>query len=289
MRRSAWTLERRIYAAAKHSVVRPLPPAEVFPMLLNWLKEPLLLGLQPGSPEFFAVQKRILLQRPLMKRCYDDWYGRLLADARSAPPGGQLVELGSGGSYLKDLEPELITSDVVAGVADKVIDARQLPFADNSVRALLLTHVFHHIPEPALFLAEAQRVLVPGGVLSMIEVAHTPFARFFFRHFHHEPYEDTRAEWAFAQKDSMMDSNQALAWIIFERDRAKFESSFSGLKIETLQWMPWLTYFVSGGVTARYLIPNFMNGLLIGTERLMRAFEPFLSLQWQICGRKHPL
>jgi len=36
---------------------------------------------------------------------------------------GPLVELGSGGSYLKELEPSLITSDVVEGVADQVIDA----------------------------------------------------------------------------------------------------------------------------------------------------------------------
>jgi ubiquinone/menaquinone biosynthesis C-methylase UbiE len=168
-----------------------------------------------------------------------------------------------------------------------VIDARQLPFPDNSVRALLLTHVFHHIPDAALFLAEAQRVLVPGGVLSMIEVAHTPFARFFFRNFHHEPYDDRRADWAFTQQDSMMDSNQALAWIIFERDRAKFESSFPGLQIEKLQWMPWFTYFVSGGVTARYLIPRFMNGPLVGIERLIRWCDPFFSLHWHICIRKH--
>jgi len=44
------------------------------------------------------------------------------------------LELGSGGSYLKDLEPSIVTSDVVENVADRVIDARHLPFADHSVR-----------------------------------------------------------------------------------------------------------------------------------------------------------
>src|SRR5260370_30432802 len=122
--------------------------------MFSFLKEPSLEGLRPGTREFFAAQKNAILERPLLKRCYDDWYGRLLGDARSAPPQGVLVELGSGGSYLSDLEPGIITSDVVPDVAHRVIDARHLPFADESVRALLLTHVFHHIPDAAAFFKE---------------------------------------------------------------------------------------------------------------------------------------
>jgi SAM-dependent methyltransferase len=256
------------------------------PFMLAWLKEPSLKGLSLGSPEFFAAQKTAILNRPLLKRCYDDWYRRLLTDAQSAPPQGVMVELGSGGSYLKDLEPSLITSDVVEAVADRVIDARYLPFAENSVRALLLTHVFHHIPDAAAFFKEAERTLIPGGVISMIEVAHTPFARFFFRNFHHEPYEDGSREWFFAQQDSMMDSNQALSWIVFDRDRAKFERRFPSLKVERMVLLPWFTYFASGGVTARYLIPKFMNGLFLLAEMILNPFAPVFSLYWHICLRK---
>jgi SAM-dependent methyltransferase len=245
-----------------------------------------LAGLQPGSPEFFAVQKTIILNRPLLKRCYDDWYARLLRDAKSAPQAGVILELGSGGSYLKDLEPSIITSDVAANVADRVIDARDLPFAGNSVRALLLTHVFHHIPDVDVFLREAERVLVQDGVISMIEVAHTPFARFFFKNFHHEPYRDDCRDWAFAQNDSMMDSNQALSWMVFVRDRLEFEKRHPGWKIETLALMPWFTYFVSGGVTIRDLVPNFLNGMLVSVEHLLKPFAPVFSLHWHICLRK---
>ena len=254
--------------------------------MLAWLKEPSLEGQAPGSPEFFARQKALILGRPLLKRCYDQWYHCLLEDVRSAPPSGIILELGSGGSYLKDLEPAILTSDVVAGVAEQVIDGRKLPFPDASVRALLLTHVFHHIPDVELFFREAQRVLVPGGVISMIEVAHTPFARFFFKRFHHEPYDDKHLDWAFAQSDSMMDSNQALSWLVFERDRPRFERSFPDLHLEATRWMPWLTYLVSGGVTARYLIPRFMNPLLIGSEFLLRPFAAVFALHWHIRVRK---
>jgi SAM-dependent methyltransferase len=254
--------------------------------MLAWLKEPSLKGLQPGSPDFFAAQKAIILHRPLLKRCYDDWYARLLHDVQSVPQPGVILELGSGGSYLKQLEPSIITSDVVANVADQIIDARHLPFADNSVRALLLTHVFHHIPDADAFLKEAERVLVPGGVVSMIEVAHTPFARFFFKKFHHEPYQDNCRDWAFAQNDSMMDSNQALSWMVFVRDRREFEKRHPNLKIEMLALMPWFTYFISGGVTLRDVVPNFLNGLLVGIEKMIEPLAAFFSLHWQICLRK---
>ena len=92
--------------------------------MLIWLREPRLKGLTPGSPDFFTVQRELILKRPLIKRCYDDWYRRLLGDARSAPARGVMLELGSGGSYLKNLEPSIVTSDVVAGVAERVVDGR---------------------------------------------------------------------------------------------------------------------------------------------------------------------
>lgn len=252
----------------------------------GFLKEPSLLGLRVGTPEFFARQKAIIRERPLLKRCYDDWYARMLADVASVPMPGALVELGSGGSYLKELEPSLITSDVVDGVADRVIDARALPFPDASLRALLLTHVLHHIPDLEAFFREAHRALVPGGVISMIEVAHTPFARFFFKNFHHEPYRDDLSDWTFDQRDSMMDSNQALSWMIFVRDRARFEAQFPGLKIEVFAFTPWFTYLTSGGVTMRDVIPRFLHPLFFAAEWLLTPLRPAMALHWHIRVRK---
>ena len=242
--------------------------------------------LKPGTPEFFVLQKEFILKRPLVKRCYDDWYARLLRDADSAPQAGALLELGSGGSYLKDLRASVITSDVVDNVAERVIDGRHLPFPDNSLQAIFLTHVFHHIPDVGKFLEEAERALVPGGVISMIEVAQTPFARLFFKYFHHEPYDDGVKQWPFAQEDAMMDCNQALSWIVFVRDHDTFQKRFPQLTVERLAHIPWLTYFLSGGVTSPYLIPRFMNPFFIWLEKLAGPTAPVFALHWQVCIRK---
>jgi SAM-dependent methyltransferase len=254
--------------------------------MLKSLRERSLDNLPVGSREFFAAQKRLILRRPLLKWCYDVWYARLLEDARSAPGEGALLELGSGGSYLKDLEPSMITSDVVAGVADRVVDGRALPFPDASLKAILLTHVFHHIPDVEAFFREAQRTLVPGGVISMIEVAHTPLARFFFRNFHHEPYRDELEEWSFLQQDAMMDSNQALSWMVFVRDRDELRKRFPDLEVETFSFLPWLSYQFSGGVTGKCLVPDFLAPLMIGLEKLLRPFSPVFALHWHIRVRR---
>ena len=254
--------------------------------MLKALTETSLAGFTVGSRDYFAAQKKLILSRPLLKSCYDQWYARLLADARSVPGRGVLLELGSGGSYLKDLEPAVVTSDVVDGVADRVVDGRSLPYPDGSIQALFLTHVLHHIPDVEAFFREAERALMPGGVISMIEVAHTPFARFFFRRFHPEPYCDKLAEWAFAQRDSMMDSNQALSWMVFVRDLKKFEKLHPRLKLEATSYLPWFTYLLAGGVTGRCLVPGFLVRPLVLGESLLRPLSPCFSLHWHLRVRK---
>ncbi len=256
--------------------------------MLDFLKETSLLAETVGTEGYFAAQKRLIMQRPLLKRCYDEWYERLRSDVRTVRAGGDLVELGSGGSYLKSLEPELITSDVVEGLAERVIDGRHLPFDDGTVRALVLTHVLHHIPDVEAFFREADRVLVPGGVIGMIEVSHTPFARLFFRLLHPEPYDDAQVGWSFDQSDSMMDSNQALSWIVFDRDRHRFERTFPQFVVEEVSFTPWLGYVLSGGVTMRDLVPRFLVGPIDALDRLLRPARPFFALHWHIRVRKLP-
>jgi SAM-dependent methyltransferase len=254
--------------------------------MLKSLKETSLADFKVGSREYFAAQKQLILKRPPLKWCYDRWYAHLLEDARSAPGKGVLLELGSGGSYLKDLEPSVITSDVVDGVADRVVDGRVLPFPDDSVQALFLTHVLHHIPDVSAFFKEAERALMPGGVVSMIEVAHTPFARFFFSNFHPEPYRDDLREWAFEQQDSMMDSNQALSWMAFVRDREKFARLHPRLRIETSSYLPWFSYLLAGGVTGKCLAPGPLSKVLPAIEPFTKPFSPVFALHWHIRLRK---
>jgi SAM-dependent methyltransferase len=254
---------------------------------MSFLHEPRLQGVTIGSPEFFRIQNDLIAKRPALRHCYDIWYRTLLEDPaiKKAPPDARFLELGSGGSRLKEHDARIITSDVSPEIADMVIDARQLPFSDASLHAIFLTHVFHHIPDVSQFLKEAERVLVPGGFVGMIDVAATPFARFFFRNFHPEPFLP-KAGWSFAQEHSMMDSNQALTWIVFKRDYERFQREFPELLMEEKRYLPWLPYLLSGGVTRKDILPKSIVPAIIGTDHALRALYPFFSLHWFIRLRK---
>ena len=242
-----------------------------------------------GSTEWFAAQRRMIESKPLIKRCYDLWYTLLLNDADSVPVAsrtGTIVELGSGLSYIKHLRPQFVTSDLAPGIADMVIDGRTLPFPDRSVQALLLTHVFHHIPDVGRFFREACRVLVPGGVISMVDCTHTPFARFFFSSVHPEPYDDRAREWNFPEGNSMLDSNQALAWMVFRRDAAEFRRQFPALHLEQVRYLPWLSYLLSGGVNLRSFIPRFMTPVFPAIDTLLTPLDPLFAIHWHLTVRK---
>jgi SAM-dependent methyltransferase len=197
-----------------------------------------------------------------------------------------VVELGSGSSYLQERIPDMITSDVVPGVAETVIDGRCLPFRDASVKAIMLTHVMHHIPDVEAFFREAQRVLVPGGVVSMIECAHTPLGRFFFSSIHPEPYLPDATAWQFDQQDQMLDSNQALSWILFRRDREQFEAKFPDFEVGEFSYLPWFGYLLSGGVNLRSLVWKPLAPAVIGFEWLLRPLDRFGAIHWHVCVRK---
>jgi hypothetical protein len=257
--------------------------------VFSLLREPRLVGLQAGSPEYFRVQGSLIQARPLLKYCYDTWYREMVEanHGREFLPG-EALELGSGGSLLSGFVPGLITSDVMEGVADRVIDGRHLPFQDGTLQAIFMTHTLHHIPDVSRFLREADRVLKPGGFVAMVEVAHTRFARLFFDRFHPEPYDDSAPDWTFSQADSMMDSNQALSWMVFERDRSRFAAEFPRFRVERKKWLPWVTYLLGGGVTMRNLVPRFLTPGLIGLENLAVPLRPWLSLHWLLILRRLP-
>ncbi|MFN8161882.1 MAG: class I SAM-dependent methyltransferase [Solirubrobacterales bacterium] len=84
---------------------------------------------------------------------------------------GRLLDLGCGvGHSYHLLEPrETVGVDIDAGALDGqdretvVADMRRLPFEDGSFSSLLSVQSVEHVPDPERVLAEAARVLEPGG------------------------------------------------------------------------------------------------------------------------------
>ncbi|HZP85908.1 MAG TPA: class I SAM-dependent methyltransferase [Burkholderiales bacterium] len=234
--------------------------------LRTWLAHPLTRELDIDAPDTTALRRQIIAGKPFLRSIYDEWY-RLVRDALPDMEG-EVLELGSGAGFMRQYIDDLLTSEIflTPGVRT-VLDATALPFPAASLRAIVMTDVFHHIPRPRAFLSEASRSLKPGGRIVMVEPWVTPWSRLVYRRFHHEPFLPEAPRWEFPASGPLSGANGALPWIIFERDRAAFEREFPFLRISVIRpFMP-LAYLVSGGVSMRSLMPGVAYRLWRVLER----------------------
>jgi SAM-dependent methyltransferase len=212
--------------------------------------------------------KRIILSKPFLKNIYLGWYNQLLEIAKKNNSGLHL-EIGSGGGFLKDNFPDVITSDVLplSGV-DRILNAEELPFDDNSISSIMMVNVFHHIPRPYLFLNEAQRCLMPSGYIVMIEPANTFFSRFIYKKFHHEPF-DPDGPFEIKFGNPLSNSNQALPNIYFQKGAEKFKIDYPDLIIKKIQYHTPLLYLLSGVVSRAAFVPQFTFSLFKFVEKII--------------------
>ncbi len=221
------------------------------------------LGLD--DPATTTHRADLLRRRAYLQQLYRHWYALLIAELPAVT--GRVLELGSGGGFLKDLLPEVITSDVLPiPTVERVLDARDLPFGDASLRSIVGTNVLHHIPEIERFFDEASRVLVRGGRLIFIEPWPTSWSLLIYRHFHHEPF-DPAAGWEIPPGGPLTAANGALPWIMFERDRDLFHARFPRLKvIQPRRIMPF-SYLACGGIGRALTLPKAMFALIRTFEK----------------------
>ena len=216
----------------------------------------------------FERHRRAWQDNPALRTLYTRWYQAVRArlPERSC---GRFVELGSGPGFAREVIPDLELSDVVrAPWHDHEIDAEALPFAAGSVGALVLFDVLHHLPRPAGFLAEAVRVLAPGGRLIMCEPYLSPLSFPVYRFLHEErcdlgvdPLGETDASGA-----DPFDGNQAIPSLLLGRHRAALQARFPSLRLIELRRLAGPSYPASGGFSRGPLLPGPLWRALLAVE-----------------------
>ncbi len=227
------------------------------------------------SPQRTLQHKEIIKNKVFMRKLYLEWYAEFSKEIKNNPQG-VFIELGSGGGFLKEIEPSVICSDVLPlPTNDLSFSALRIPYEDNSVDGIFMIDTFHHIPDSEKFLSEARRVLKPGGNIIMIEPANSFWGRFIYKNFHHEPF-NPKTDWKFPQEGPLSGANGALPWIVFERDRQIFQEKFPEFEIKKIKYHSPFRYLISGGLSFKQPFPNF-------SYRAFRCLDQLLAkISWQL-------
>lgn len=212
----------------------------------------------------------LLHRKKALREFYKGVYSGFASRLASCPQSGAALELGSGSGFLKEFIPDVVTSDVLPypGV-DCVIDAASLPFPDKGLRAIFMLNVFHHLPAVESFLLEAQRCLVPGGRIIMVDQYPGWISTPIFRYAHHEPFNPRAREWSFESSGPLSGANGALAWMVFERDKARLEALVPDLRLDRYRPFAPLGYWLAGGLKRWTLLPG-------GTYRAVNRLDELL-------------
>ncbi|HVT04171.1 MAG TPA: methyltransferase domain-containing protein [Thermoanaerobaculia bacterium] len=218
-------------------------------------------------------------KNPLLHEIYLDVYARIVAEL---PPGAnQILEIGSGGGFLKDSIPGLITSELepVQGI-DRVLDACQLDayFAEASLDCITGFNVFHHLPDPTGFLRGSQTTLRPGGRVVLVEPWFTPLGQWFYRLLHHEPWIADPDSWTIANEGRLGGANSKLPTNVFGLRRERLDREFPLLRLTRAQpFHKWL-YLFSGGLRLNTRIPRLISRWLVQADRKINAGDQWAGL-----------
>ncbi|MFN8255430.1 MAG: class I SAM-dependent methyltransferase [Bacteroidales bacterium] len=229
------------------------------------------------SVERTLEHRKLIKNKPFLHRIYLDWYNWFLKIIPELPQG-KIIELGSGGGFLKELAPQVICSDLIdLPHNDLTFSALDMPFEENEISGILMVDTFHHIPDAEKFLAEAVRVMKPGAEILMIEPANSIFGRFIYKNFHHEPFYP-KGTWKIEPTGPLSGANGALPWIVFERDRKKMEKLFPSLKIISIRYHSPFIYLFSGGVSYKQILPSKLYPLVKFIDNILTFFSKHFSM-----------
>jgi len=245
----------------------------------SFLTHPLVRDLDIDAPETTGQVYELIREKNFLSQIYASWY-REIAKSLPIDVYGPVTELGSGGGFMKNFIPDLITSEILRITSvDIILDGTRLPFKKNSLRGIVMIDVLHHIPDVSSFFKEALCRLKPGGVVVMIEPWITSWSKFILPYFHHEPVDIHAPDWGLPSGGGPLSkSNQALPWIVFNRDLHRFKECYLGWNLPNIRLHSPFSYILSGGVSLKSLLPGNFYPACLFVEKLLTPFMPVIAM-----------
>lgn len=259
-------------------------------LLIDLLRDSSTKDVDVDGVDRLKVHSKILARKPMLREVFTEFHfimNRL--DKIYLNGNGLRIELGAGIAPIRESFPDVLATDVVHDSnLDNVLNAERMDLEGNSVRVFFAQNSFHHLPHPDKFFEELDRVLTDGGGVVLIEPYFGPFASLLYKHlFKTEGFDKTYPSWNTPISGPMNGANQALSYIVFNRDRIQFEKKHPSLKIvHQDRANNYLKYLLSGGLNFKQLCPNFLSPFIDLIQCCLTPFANFLSLHHIIVIRK---
>jgi SAM-dependent methyltransferase len=212
-------------------------------------------------------QREAWQRKPALRRMYADWYRKCVSQFAPLAP---VVEVGSGSGNFKEFYPNAIATDVFNSGEwiDLLMDAESLSLRRNSIGNILAFDVLHHLRRPMTLLRRALDALKVGGRIVLCEPAVSPWSRFVYGRFHHEPIDFS---WSVsgATRETTADDNHAFAnmaipEILLWKRRSETIAALPGSRIVAARKFGFILYPLTGGFGYRCFVPE------AGLEKLIR-------------------
>ena len=208
-------------------------------------------------------------KKPTLRRIYGRFYQRI-ADCLPLHLDGLVVEIGSGVADITETIPSCIRTDLFHNPwIDQVENAYKLSFNDQSVSAIILFDVFHHLRYPGTALRELRRVLEPEGRVIIFEPGISLIGRIVYGTLHPEPlgFQDPITWFApddWSPQDVDYYAAQGNAHRIFNKEA--FDLRSEGWKVLSSKRTADLSYVASGGYSGPQLYPDLFLPLMLGLD-----------------------
>ena len=202
-------------------------------------------------------------------------YGAIFEEAMGFSKSNRILEIGSGAGFLKELYPEVVTSDIVlTPYVEREVSAYEIEKSGERWGTIIAMDVLHHLREPLRFFSSASASLTPGGRLILIEPAGTLMGRAFYGLFHQEPCrpDGLRDPYCFEADDEEGNfANMGMGWALFHRDRGEINRRLAamGLRAVAVRFRDVLAYPATGGLSRNQLLPTGLLRLILSLERVL--------------------
>lgn len=208
-----------------------------------------------------------------LEQIYADIYSILLDGCTDT---SRILEIGSGSGIVKRYFPGVTTTDLFPGEHVEVLTTHELLQNIRLADRIILKDTLHHLSSPKDFFEVLESNMRSGVKVVFFEPYWGRFAHFVYTFLHPEPFNDKSDDWDTGPRP--WDANQAIPYLIIERDSEKFKAYYKSLELKVSETFLGISYLLSGGVFNRTWLPSWFLLKVFEVEKRFPRFARLFHL-----------